>query len=91
MRLLRMVVLTVLVCGLAWVGYQSMSFQATDEEFRITINRQRLREAGSELSAKSRRAVGQVGRVFERAGQAGEETETPREPASAPFGALFRR
>lgn len=91
MRLVRWVLLTVFVCGLTWMAYRAVSFEATDHELRITINRQRLREAGSELGAKSRRAASQVGQVFQRAGQSLEDTDEPGEPATAPLGSLFRR
>ncbi len=68
MRLLKLLTIVLVLGGTGWVAKQSVHVETNDREVQITIDRQRLREAGANLKQRGRNAVGIVGRAIERAG-----------------------
>ncbi len=69
MRLVRLLLILVVLGGIGWVLTRSVHVESTDDQVQITIDRHKLRQAGSDLKSKSRQAVGKVGRALEQAGQ----------------------
>jgi len=69
MRLVRVAAVAAIVVVVSWLSVQSVSVEANREEVRITIDREKLQDAGRQLSDKGRRAIGDVRRAFNGANQ----------------------
>lgn len=69
MRLLRFLIVSTLLIVAGWLVAQSFSVQTTEGKVQITIDRQKLGQAGHELKDKSRRAMGKVGQALQSAGR----------------------
>ena len=80
MRLVRVFVIVVVLGGVGWALTRSVRVESTDDQVQITIDRHKLRQAGSDLKSKSRQAMGKVGRALEQAGQT-LDGEPKKEPA----------
>ena len=80
MRLVRMCLILTVLGGIGWVFTRSVRVESTDSQVQITIDRHKLRQAGSDLKSKGRRAVGKVGQALEQAGQTLDD-----EPEEATF------
>jgi hypothetical protein len=84
MKLLRLFVLVAFagVCG--WLVYRSVSVESTDEKVQITIDKQKLKEAGRDLEDRGRQAADKVGQALEQAGHKLDADDPPRQaPESA--------
>jgi hypothetical protein len=66
------------VCG--WLVYRSVSFESTDEKVQITIDKQKLKQAGRDLKHEGRKAADKVGEALEKASQSLDAEGRPREP-----------
>lgn len=69
MRLVRGLLILAVLGGIGWVLTRSVRVESTDDQVQITIDRHKLRQAGSDLKSKGRQAVGKVGQALEQAGQ----------------------
>ncbi len=69
MRIVRLLFVLAVLGGTAWVLTRSISVESSDSQVRITIDRQKLRQAGSDLKTRSKQAVNKVGQALEQAGQ----------------------
>jgi len=89
MRLLRVLLVFAVLGGLAWTATRAVRVESTDDQVRITIDRQKLRQAGSDLQSNGRRAVSKVGQALEHVGNSidGDEGRQNKSPA----GAIFSR
>ena len=84
MRLVRGLLILAVLGGIGWVLTRSVRVESTDDQVQITIDRHKLRQAGSDLKSKGRQAVGKVGQALEQASQTLDE-----EPEKTP--GLFKR
>ena len=80
MRVLKLLVVTSVLGGLAWFAKQAVRLETSDREVQITIDRHALREAGARFKRQSKNAVSQVGKALDEAGESQEE-EPPQRPA----------
>ena len=69
MRLFKFLLLVVVVAVIGRLVARTVSLESTPSEVRITINKQKLKEAGRDLEAKGRQAAGRVGQALEQAGE----------------------
>jgi len=69
MRLLRLAALVAFVGICGWVVYRSVSVESTEDKLQITIDKQKLKEAGYDLKKEGRKAADKVGEALERAGR----------------------
>ena len=84
MRLVRWLLILAVLAGIGWVLTRSVHVESTDDQVQITIDRHKLRQAGSDLKSKGRQAMGKVGQALEQAGQTLDD-----KPEKAP--GLFKR
>ena len=90
MRLVKLMIILTILGGLGLVATRSVSVDSDADQVRITINRQKLRQAGNDLSGQGRRAVGRVGQALEQAGEAQDDDSVAEEEKSV-FEKLFSR
>jgi hypothetical protein len=69
MTLGRALLLVVLLAIVAWLIMRTVSVQSTPEKVRITIDKQKLEQAGQEAREEGRKAVQEGGQLLERAGK----------------------
>lgn len=69
MRLFRFLVLLFLVGIVGWLVVRSVTVESTAEKVQITIDKQKLRDAGYDLEEKGREAADKVGDALEVAGK----------------------
>lgn len=88
MRLFKLLIVTVGLGGIGWIATQSVRVESSENQVHITIDRQKLREAGATLKQRGRNAMNSVGHALEEAGEPPEE-ERPR--PTSPFQGIFKR
>jgi hypothetical protein len=94
MRIVKLICCLAVLGSLGLVATRSVHVDSDADQVRITIDRQKLRQAGSELTNQGRRAVGGVGQALERAAEPPEEKSVAAEKQSAKqsvFDKLFSR
>jgi len=68
MRLVRWVVVLYLLGVVGWFAVRAVTVESTGQTVRITVDKQKLKEAGHELAERGRTAVGKVSRAFDTSG-----------------------
>lgn len=90
MRMVKLLIISTVLGGLGLMATRSVSVDSDADQVRITINRQKLRQAGNDLTNQGRRAVGRVGQALEQAGEAPEDEAVAAEKKSV-LEKLFSR
>jgi hypothetical protein len=90
MRMVKLLIILTVLGGLGLMATRSVSVDSDADQVRITINRQKLRQAGSELTNQGRRAVGRVGQALEQAGETSDDEAVAAEKKSV-LEKLFSR
>lgn len=90
MRLVKLIVVLMILGGLGLMATRSVSVDSDADQVRITIDRQKLRQAGNHLTSQGRRAVGHVGQALEHAGETPDADSGAEEKKSA-IEKLFSR
>jgi hypothetical protein len=78
MRLVKFLLVISFVVVVGWLTVRTVSVESTDEAFEITIDKRKLREAGSELKAQTRRVADQFGHSLKEAGEQIDSGEAAR-------------
>jgi hypothetical protein len=76
MRLVKFLLLVVLAAMVGRLVVRTVSVESTGEKVSITIDRQRLREAGRDLKEQGREAAQSLGQTLQQAGKKLEEQKT---------------
>lgn len=69
MRMIRLLLLFLLVGIVGWLVVRTVSVETTDEKVQITIDKQKLQQAGHDLEQRGREAADKVGEALQHAGK----------------------
>jgi enamine deaminase RidA (YjgF/YER057c/UK114 family) len=69
MRLFRFLLLSFVVGMVGWLVIRSVSVESTRDAVQITFDKQKLKQAGRDLTQQGRKAADKVGEALEQAGR----------------------